>query len=51
MLCGCVMASKPIWCAMSNDVEWGVLDDRLLGTLFDKFFHFVVAKDVGVGST
>lgn len=51
MLCGCVMTSKPIWCATSNEVEWGVLDNGLLGALFDKFVNFLIAKDVDMGST
>ena len=47
MLCECMMASKPIGDAMSSEVEWDVLNDRMLGTLFEKFAHVIVSKDLG----
>lgn len=47
MMCGCMMASKPIGGAMSNEVDWDMLNSRMLGTLFDKFVHFIFSKDLG----
>jgi hypothetical protein len=38
MLCGCMMASKPIGGAMSNEVDWDMLA---------KFVHFIFYKDLG----
>lgn len=33
MLCGCMMASKPIGGAMSNEVEWGCVKRSDVGNL------------------